>query len=194
MNRTAQISRKTKETDITVKLDLDAAPKAEIDTGIGFLDHMLTALAVHGGFYLYVKCVGDLYVDPHHTTEDIGIVLGQAFREALGDKSGIMRYGNAFIPMDESLAFCALDISGRPYLEYEAELPAPMCGDYASELCEEFFRAVAVAAGLTLHLKTTGRNTHHMIEAMYKAFALALRDAAAIDPRVKGVPSTKGVL
>ena len=163
-------------------------------SGIGFFDHMLSAVAKHGLFDLTVRVKGDLEVDGHHTVEDTGIVLGAAIAQALGDKKGIRRVGSCFMPMDESLSFCALDISGRPYLEYEAERPAPMCGDYASELCEEFFRAVAVAAGLTLHLKTTGRNTHHMIEAMYKAFARALRDAAAIDPRVKGVPSTKGVL
>ena len=191
--RTAEIKRKTKETDISLKLTLEGGER-KIDTGIGFFDHMLNSFAVHSGFGLTLTCKGDLEVDGHHTVEDTGIVLGAAIAQALGDKKGIRRVGSCFMPMDESLSFCALDISGRPYLEYEAELPAPMCGDYASELCEEFFRAVAVAAGLTLHLKTTGRNTHHMIEAMYKAFARALRDAAAIDPRVKGVPSTKGVL
>lgn len=194
MNRTAQISRKTKETDITVKLDLDAAPKAEIDTGIGFLDHMLTALAVHGGFYLYVKCVGDLYVDPHHTTEDIGIVLGQAFREALGDKSGIMRYGNAFIPMDESLAFCALDISSRPYLVFNAEFTYERVGAFDTCLTEEFMRAFAFNAGITLHLRCEyGANDHHKIEALFKALAYALKQA--IKRNSDGsVVSTKGML
>ena len=192
--RTAVVSRHTKETQIEVRLNLDGTGACSVSTGIGFFDHMLSAVAKHGLFDLTVRVKGDLEVDGHHTVEDTGIVLGAAIAQALGDKKGIRRVGLCFMPMDESLSFCALDISGRPYLEYEAELPAPMCGDYASELCEEFFRAVAVAAGLTLHLKTTGRNTHHMIEAMYKAFARALRDAASIDPRVKGVPSTKGVL
>ena len=196
MSRERKISleRNTAETKISLSIDLDGTGKYQVDTGCGFLNHMLELFARHGRFDLTLKCDGDTQVDYHHTTEDIGIAMGQAILEALGDKKGIRRVGSCFMPMDESLSFCALDISGRPYLEYEAELPAPMCGDYASELCEEFFRAVAVAAGLTLHLKTTGRNTHHMIEAMYKAFARALRDAASIDPRVKGVPSTKGVL
>ena len=192
--RIGEQARKTGETDIFVSIQLDGEGNADVHSGIGFFDHMLSAVAKHGLFDLTVRVKGDLEVDGHHTVEDTGIVLGAAIARALGDKKGICRVGSCFMPMDESLSFCALDISGRPYLEYEAELPAPMCGDYASELCEEFFRAVAVAAGLTLHLKTTGRNTHHMIEAMYKAFARALRDAAAIDPRVKGVPSTKGVL
>lgn len=192
--RIGEQTRKTGETDIFVSIQLDGEGNADVHSGIGFFDHMLSAVAKHGLFDLTVHVKGDLEVDGHHTVEDTGIVLGAAIAQALGDKKGIRRVGSCFMPMDESLSFCALDISGRPYLEYEAELPAPMCGDYASELCEEFFRAVAVAAGLTLHLKTTGRNTHHMIEAMYKAFARALRDAAAIDPRVKGVPSTKGVL
>ena len=192
--RTAAITRTTRETDITLTLTLDGSGKTSLSTGIGFFDHMLDALCRFGQLDLALTCRGDLHVDAHHTVEDVGICLGRAIRDALGDRKGIRRAASAYMPMDEALAFAALDISGRPYLEYEAELPAPMCGDYASELCEEFFRAVAVAAGLTLHLKTTGRNTHHMIEAMYKAFARALRDAAAIDPRVKGVPSTKGVL
>ena len=192
--RRKKIVRDTKETQIILALEVDGTGAYEIDTGCGFFNHMMELFTRHGRFDIAIDCKGDTDVDYHHTVEDIGIALGRAFREALGDKKGIRRVGSCFMPMDESLSFCALDISGRPYLEYEAELPAPMCGDYASELCEEFFRAVAVAAGLTLHLKTTGRNTHHMIEAMYKAFARALRDAAAIDPRVKGVPSTKGVL
>lgn len=194
MKRIGQQARKTGETDIQVVIDLDGEGKADIATGIGFFDHMLCAVAKHGLFDLTVKVQGDLEVDGHHTVEDTGIVLGAAIAQALGDKKGIRRVGSCFMPMDESLSFCALDISGRPFLQYEADLPAPMCGGYASELCEEFFRAVAVSAGLTVHLKTTGRNTHHMIEAMYKAFARALRDAVALDPRVKGVPSTKGVL
>ncbi len=192
--RHGEQARRTGETDIFVSIDLDGTGEAQVDTGIGFFDHMLLSFARHGLFDLTVKVKGDLQVDGHHTVEDTGIVLGAAIKQALGDKKGIRRVGSCFLPMDESLSFCALDISGRPFLEFEAALPAPQCGAYASELCEEFFRAVVVASGLTVHLKTTGRNTHHMIEAMYKSFARALRDAAAIDPRVKGVPSTKGVL
>lgn len=194
MNRTAQISRKTKETDITVKLDLDGEPQAEVSTGIGFLDHMLTALAVHGGFYIYAKCIGDLDVDPHHTTEDIGIVLGQAFKEALGDKSGIMRYGNAFIPMDESLAFCALDISSRPYLVFNAEFTNERVGAFDTCLTEEFMRAFAFNAGITLHLRCEyGANDHHKIEALFKSLAYALKQAVKRNSDGSTV-STKGVL
>lgn len=194
MNRTAEISRKTKETDIVVKLDLDGAPKAEINTGIGFLDHMLTALAVHGGFSLFVECKGDLYVDGHHTTEDIGIVLGQAFAEALGDKAGIMRYGNAFIPMDEALAFCALDISARPFLVFNAQFANERVGEFDTCLTEEFMRAFAFNAGITLHLRCEyGSNDHHKIEALFKALAYALK--AAVRRNTDGsVVSTKGVL
>lgn len=194
MNRTAEISRKTKETDITVKLDLDGAPKAEINTGIGFLDHMLTALAVHGGFSLFVECKGDLYVDGHHTTEDIGIVLGQAFAKALGDKAGIMRYGNAFIPMDEALAFCALDISARPFLVFNAQFANERVGEFDTCLTEEFMRAFAFNAGITLHLRCEyGSNDHHKIEALFKALAYALK--AAVRRNTDGsVVSTKGVL
>lgn len=194
MNRTAEISRKTKETDITVKLDLDGAPKAEINTGIGFLDHMLTALAVHGGFSLFVECKGDLYVDGHHTTEDIGIVLGQAFAKALGDKAGIMRYGNAFIPMDEALAFCALDISARPFLVFNAQFVNERVGEFDTCLTEEFMRAFAFNAGITLHLRCEyGSNDHHKIEALFKALAYALK--AAVRRNTDGsVVSTKGVL
>lgn len=194
MNRTAEISRKTKETDIVVKLDLDGAPKAEISTGIGFLDHMLTALAVHGGFSLFVECKGDLYVDGHHTTEDIGIVLGQTFAEALGDKAGIMRYGNAFIPMDEALAFCALDISARPFLVFNAQFANERVGEFDTCLTEEFMRAFAFNAGITLHLRCEyGSNDHHKIEALFKALAYALK--AAVRRNTDGsVVSTKGVL
>lgn len=194
MNRTGQVARKTGETEIFVTIDLDGEGASKIETGIGFFDHMLSALAKHGLFDLTVQVKGDLEVDGHHTVEDTGIVLGTAIAQALADKKGIRRVGSCFMPMDESLAFCALDISGRPYLAFSAEFPAEMCGGYASELTEEFFRAVSVASGITLHLRAEGRNTHHMIEALYKAFARALRDAAALDPRVKGVPSTKGVL
>ena len=194
MNRTAEISRKTKETDIAVKLDLDGGAKADIATGIGFLDHMLTALAIHGGFSLSVKCDGDLYVDGHHTTEDIGIVLGMALREALGDRAGIMRYGSAFIPMDESLAFCSLDISGRPFLVFNAEFTNERVGEFDTCLTEEFMRAFAFNAGVTLHLRCEyGSNDHHKIEALFKSLAYALK--AAVKRNSDGsVVSTKGVL
>lgn len=194
MNRTAEITRKTRETDIKIKLDLDKSGEVSIDTGIGFLDHMLTALAVHGGFSLSVKCVGDLNVDGHHTTEDIGIVLGMAFREALGDKSGIMRYGSAFIPMDESLAFCSLDISARPFLVFNAQFTNERVGEFDTCLTEEFIRSFAFNAGITLHLRVEyGSNDHHKIEALFKALAYALK--AAVKRNTDGsVVSTKGVL
>ena len=194
MNRTAQITRKTKETDITLTLDLDEGGKVSINTGIGFLDHMLTALAVHGGFSLSVKCDGDLYVDGHHTTEDIGIVLGKAFAQALGDKAGIMRYGSAFIPMDEALAFCALDISARPFLVFNAQFTNAMIGQYDSCLTEEFMRAFAFNAGITLHLRCEyGSNDHHKTEALFKALAYALRTAVRRNTDGAAV-STKGML
>ena len=194
MNRTAEITRKTRETDIKIKLDLDKSGEVSIDTGIGFLDHMLTALAVHGGFSLSVKCAGDLNVDGHHTTEDIGIVLGMAFREALGDKSGIMRYGSAFIPMDESLAFCSLDISARPFLVFNAQFTNERVGEFDTCLTKEFMRSFAFNAGITLHLRVEyGSNDHHKIEALFKALAYALK--AAVKRNTDGsVVSTKGVL
>ena len=194
MNRTAEITRKTKETDITLSLDLDEGGKVSINTGIGFLDHMLTALAVHGGFSLTVKCDGDLYVDGHHTTEDIGIVLGKAFAQALGDKAGIMRYGSAFIPMDEALAFCALDISARPFLVFNAQFTNAMIGQYDSCLTEEFMRAFAFNAGITLHLRCEyGSNDHHKTEALFKALAYALKTAVKRNTDGTAVP-TKGML
>lgn len=192
--RIGEVTRRTGETNIFVTINLDGEGNAKINTGIGFFDHMLISFAKHGLFDLNIQVKGDLQVDGHHTVEDTGIVLGAAILQALDDKKGIHRVGSCYMPMDESLAFCALDISARPFLAFEAQLPAAMCGGYASELCEEFFRAVSVAAGLTVHMTATGRNTHHMIEAMYKAFARALADGVALDPRVKGVPSTKGVL
>lgn len=194
MNRTAEISRKTKETDINISLNLDESGKVSINTGIGFLDHMLTALAVHGGFSLSVDCKGDLNVDGHHTTEDIGIVLGQAFAKALGDKAGIMRYGNAFIPMDEALAFCALDISARPFLVFNAQFTNERVGEFDTCLTEEFMRAFAFNAGITLHLRVEyGSNDHHKIEALFKALAYALK--AAVKRNTDGsVVSTKGML
>ncbi|MBE6888402.1 MAG: imidazoleglycerol-phosphate dehydratase HisB [Ruminococcaceae bacterium] len=194
MNRTAEITRTTKETDIALTLDLDGGAKAEISTGIGFLDHMLTALAIHGGFSLKLTCNGDLNVDGHHTAEDIGIVLGMAFKEALGDKAGIMRYGSAFIPMDEALAFCSLDISARPFLVFNAQFTNERVGEFDTCLTEEFMRAFAFNAGITLHLRVEyGSNDHHKIEALFKAMAYALK--AAIKRNEDGsVVSTKGVL
>ena len=195
MARCAEIKRKTAETQISVKLNLDGEGKSDIATGIGFLDHMLTLLAKHSFMDLTVKAKGDLEVDSHHTVEDIGIVLGEALQEALGDKAGIHRYGNCFIPMDETLAQVCLDFSGRPFLVFGAEVPKIQLGNYDAEMTEEFFRAVAMHCGLTLHIRVLyGSNVHHIIEAVFKAFARAVAEAAAVDPRVKGVMSSKGVL
>lgn len=190
--RNAEIKRKTKETDITVALDLEGGTR-KIDTGIGFFDHMLNSFAVHSGFGLTLTCRGDLAVDGHHTVEDCGIALGQALRQCLGDKAGIARFGQAFVPMDEALGFCALDISGRPYLVYDAPMPQPMCGGYDTCLTVEFMRAFSVNAGLTLHLKCEyGDNAHHITEALFKALARALKQAVA--QTGGGVLSAKGVL
>lgn len=192
MSRTAEIHRKTRETDISLKLSMDGGGQ-DISTGIGFFDHMLTALSVHGGLGLEMKAIGDLEVDCHHTVEDAGIVLGQAMKEALGDRSGIKRYGHAFIPMDEALGFCALDISGRPFLIFDGDFPQAVTGTFDCCMTEEFFRALAMNAGLTLHLRCEyGKNSHHMIEALFKAFAHALKDAAEVTGG--GVLSSKGVL
>ncbi len=194
MNRIAEIKRKTKETDITVKLALDGSGKYDIDTGIGFFDHMLTALCVHGGFDMTVKCKGDLNVDGHHSVEDVGIALGKAFAEALGDKSGIMRYGSAYIPMDEALGFCALDISARPFLVLSAQFTNERIGEYDTCLTEEFMRAFAFNSGITLHLREEyGKNDHHITEALFKALAHALKQAAALNADGKTL-STKGTL
>ena len=193
--RRAEIERKTAETQISIKLNLDGEGTCDIATGIGFLDHMLTLLAKHSFMDLTVKAKGDLEVDSHHTVEDIGIVLGEALQEALGDKAGIHRYGNCFIPMDETLAQVCLDFSGRPFLVFGAEIPKIQLGNYDTEMTEEFFRALAVHCGLTLHIRVLyGSNVHHIIEAIFKAFARAVAEAAAVDPRVKGVMSSKGVL
>lgn len=193
--RRAEMERKTAETQISIKLNMDGEGKCDIATGIGFLDHMLTLLAKHSFMDLTVKAKGDLEVDSHHTVEDIGIVLGEALREALGDKAGIHRYGNCFIPMDETLAQACLDFSGRPFLVFGAEIPKIKLGNYDAEMTEEFFRAVAMHCGLTLHIRVLyGSNVHHIIEAIFKAFARAVAEAAAVDPRVKGVMSSKGVL
>ena len=193
--RCAAIERKTAETQVTVKLNLDGEGKCDIATGIGFLDHMLTLLAKHGFMDLSVKAKGDLEVDCHHTVEDIGIVLGEALKEALGDKAGIRRYGNCFIPMDETLAQVCLDFSGRPFLVFGAEIPKIKLGNFDAEMTEEFFRALAMHCGLTLHIRVLyGSNVHHIIEAIFKAFARAMAEAVSYDARVKGVMSSKGVL
>ena len=190
--RTAEINRKTKETDITVKLDLDGG-NVDISTGIGFFDHMLTAFAVHGGMGLTVKAVGDLQVDGHHTVEDVGIVLGKAFKEAIGDMNGIARYGTAFIPMDEALGFASIDISGRPFLVFNAEFSDDRIGEFDTCLTEEFFRAFAFNAGVTLHLKCEyGKNDHHIAEALFKAAAHAVKSAKAVSG--SEILSTMGVL
>lgn len=191
--RTAQISRKTKETDIEIFVRLDGEGRVNIDTGIGFFDHMLTAFGVHSGIDLDVRCKGDLYVDAHHSVEDTGICLGKAFAEALGDKAGISRYGTAFVPMDESLCFCSLDISGRPFLVFSADFSDDRVGEFDTCLTEEFFRAFAFNAGITLHINELyGKNDHHIIEAMFKACAHALKDAVKLSGGA--VLSTKGVL
>ena len=195
MTRTADIVRQTKETDVHLALALDGSGVGERRTGVGFLDHMLDLLARHGRLDLDVTVEGDLDTGGHHTVEDTGICLGQALDEALGDRAGIVRYGQATVPMDEARAACALDISGRPLCAFSADLPPGAIGDFDHELAEEFLRAVAVNARLTLHLVVeAGTNAHHMIEAAFKAFARALAGAAAIDPTVRGVPSTKGTL
>lgn len=195
-NRRAEISRETSETAITVALGLDGEGRADIATGIGFLDHMLTALARHGLFDLKVRAKGDLHIDFHHTTEDVGIVIGQCLRQALGDKRGIRRYGAATIPMDEALAEAAVDISGRPFLAWSVTFAQPKIGEMDTELFEEFFRALAFNAGITLHVtQKAGTNAHHVAEACFKALARALREAVEPDPRaISAIPSTKGVL
>ena len=195
-NRRAEISRETSETAITVALGLDGEGRADIATGIGFLDHMLTALARHGLFDLKVQAKGDLHIDFHHTTEDVGIVIGQCVRQALGDKRGIRRYGAAVIPMDEALAEAAVDISGRPFLAWSVTFAQPKIGEMDTELFEEFFRALAFNAGITLHVtQKAGTNAHHVAEACFKALARALREAVEPDPRAaSAIPSTKGVL
>jgi imidazoleglycerol-phosphate dehydratase len=194
MSRTAQISRETGETKVSVALDLDGGDVAA-STGVGFFDHMLDLLGHHGRLGLSVKASGDLETGAHHTVEDVGIALGQALDEALGDRGGIRRYGHTAVPMDEALASCAIDISGRPLCLFEADLPPVAIAGFDAELAEEFFRAVASTAKLTLHIEVPyGSNAHHMVEACFKAFARTLRDAVSIDPGESGVPSTKGTL
>ncbi len=191
--RSAEITRETRETKIRLSLCLEGGAR-EIHTGIGFFDHMLHSFAVHGGFGLTVQCEGDLVVDGHHTVEDVGIVLGQALAHALGEKRGIARFGSAYVPMDEALGFCALDCSGRPFLVFDALMPQPMCGQYDTCLTVEFMRALAVNAGLTLHLKGMyGDNAHHITEALFKALARALRQAVTLTASDE-VLSAKGIL
>jgi len=194
--RTSQINRKTSETEIELSLNLDGSGTSNIDTGIGFLDHMLTLFARHGRFDLDIKCKGDIQVDDHHSTEDIGICLGLAFEEALGDMGGINRYANIILPMDESLILCAADISGRSYLEYDLSLPTEKVGSFDTELIEEFFLAFIRKSGITLHIKQlAGSNSHHIIEGTFKAFGRVMKTAVSIDPALNGeIPSTKGVL
>ena len=194
--RTAEITRTTKETDIRLSLNLDGTGESAVATGCGFLDHMLTLFAKHGRFDLNVTCKGDTQVDYHHTTEDIGIALGQAFSVALGEKRGIARYGSCLLPMDEALIQCAVDLSGRCYLNYKAETPAEKVGDFDTELAEEFFWGFVRASSTTLHIrKLEGVNSHHIIEGVFKCAARALREAVSVDPAAAGeIPSTKGVL
>jgi imidazoleglycerol-phosphate dehydratase len=193
--RRARVERRTRETDVTVLLDLDGQGRAEVSTGIGFLDHMLTAFAAHGRFDLQVSAKGDLHVDAHHTVEDVGLVLGQALAQALGDKSGITRFGHAYVPLDEALSRCVIDLSGRPYLHYAVEFRSRQLGTMPTELFEDFFRPLCDQGRFNLHLDLLrGRNAHHIAETLFKAAARALSAAVALDPRVSGVPSTKGVL
>ncbi len=193
--REGKVDRQTKETKISVDIALDGNGKAEIHSGIGFFDHMMNLFAAHGLFDLRLSCDGDIEVDGHHSVEDIGIALGEAFGKALGDKRGITRYGSFYLPMDESLVLVALDISGRPFLVYDGGEMAPMIGGYDTELTEEFLRAFAFHAGITLHVKVLyGTNSHHKVEAIFKALGHALRIAVSQDPRVDGIPSTKGIL
>ena len=194
--RTSEISRVTAETDIRLSLDLDGRGESDIDTGVGFLDHMLTLFAKHARFDLYVKAKGDVYVDDHHTVEDVGIALGQAFAEAVGDKKGICRYGDVILPMDEALILCAVDISGRDYLGYGLEIPAEKVGTFDTELTEEFWLGFVRNARVTLHIKQLdGKNSHHIIEGAFKAAARAMRQAVSIDGAYADeIPSTKGLL
>ena len=194
-DRIITTTRKTKETDITVTLNLEGSGKAEIRTGIGFFDHMLEGLSRHGFFDLNLTCNGDLQVDSHHTIEDCGIVLGDAIRQALGNKEGIRRFGSCILPMDETLVLCAIDLSGRPYLMFDGDFTAERLGTLDTEMVREFFYAVSYSAGMNLHIKVLNSgNKHHMAEAMFKAFARSLDEAVSIDPRIQGILSTKGSL
>ena len=194
--RQAEIKRTTKETDISLSLNIDGKGQSEINTGCGFLDHMLTLFASHGRFDMNLTCKGDVQVDYHHTAEDIGIVLGKAFADAMGDKRGITRYGSFLLPMDEALIMTALDISGRAYLVHDLDIPSKKVGDFDTELCEEFWRAFAFNSQITLHIKQlSGNNSHHIIEGAFKSVARALKQALTVDEKLCGeIPSTKGVL
>lgn len=193
--RTAAISRKTKETEINMEFSLDGSGRSQVETGIGFFNHMLDSFVRHGFFDMNLSVKGDLYVDSHHTVEDTGIVLGQAIKSALGDKCGIKRYGSSILPMDEALLLCAIDLSGRPYLSYDMNYSVSKVGYMDTELVKEFFYAVSYAAGMNLHIRMlSGDNNHHIVEAAFKAFAKALDEATGIDPRIEGVLSAKGVI
>lgn len=195
MSRSAAVKRTTKETDIQIELTIDGTGKSAIDTGIGFFDHMLEGFSKHGFFDLTCKIAGDLHIDGHHTVEDAGIVLGQAIKEAIGDKKGIRRYGYFILPMDDALALCAVDLCGRPYFDFDCKFDAERVGNFDTELVREFFYAVSYSAGMNLHIKMlSGQNAHHMIEAMFKAFAKALDQATGMDERITDVLSTKGAL
>lgn len=194
-DRKSVINRKTKETDISMTFSIDGSGKADVNTGIGFFDHMLGGFARHGLFDLSVLAKGDLNVDSHHTIEDTGIVLGNAIKEAIGDKKGIKRYGSMILPMDETLVLCAVDLSGRPYFSFDAEFSTDRVGDMDTEMVKEFFYAVSYTAAINLHIKViSGENNHHIIEAVFKAFSKALDEATMYDPRIKDVLSTKGSL
>ena len=193
--RTAHVKRDTLETQIEVKLDLDGSGRSDLDTGAPFLDHMLDQIARHGLFDLTIKASGDLHIDAHHTTEDVGITLGQAFAQAIGDKSGIRRYGHAYVPLDEALSRVVVDFSGRPGIEYQVEFPRAHIGEFDVDLFFEFFQGLVNHAGITLHIDNLrGRNAHHIAETIFKAAGRALRMATEPDPRVQGIPSTKGTL
>ncbi|MBO5372047.1 MAG: imidazoleglycerol-phosphate dehydratase HisB [Lachnospiraceae bacterium] len=195
MAREASIKRTTKETDISIKLEIDGKGTSQINTGIGFFDHMLEGFSKHGFFDLETSVYGDLVVDCHHTIEDTGIVLGEAIKKAIGDKKGIRRYGSCILPMDETLVLCAIDLSGRPYLVFDAEFTTDRVGYMDTEMVKEFFYAISYSAGMNLHIKVlSGTNNHHIIEGMFKAFARALDEATSIDERITGILSTKGSL
>ena len=195
MSRSARVQRTTKESDVLVELEIDGTGVNEIDTGVPFFDHMLAPLAKHGGLDLVVRTKGDLHIDAHHTVEDTSLAVGQALREALGDKAGIRRYGDSLVPLDEALVRCALDLSGRPYLVHDEPEIVELIGSYDTTLTKHIFESIVAESRITLHIDVLkGRNAHHVVEAQFKAFARALRDAASLDPRVVGVPSTKGSL